>query len=333
MALVLVLLAGIGYRSRERHRQVAADREQRQVWHEELIGAFRPMAADLSALMRNSDAMKAGAYPADQLGADLESSLPNFVSSRELVAALPELRRAPGARELYLQAARLHLEFLRVHRASVRPPIDPLKSELDLLGRRLRVLADRVYDRAGEVAEPRVATPTVGAVEFRALDEVPRWETEGLAAGPPLAHPSAPSVDPSSAPSRSRKSHENWLAQVREVPIPAASRLGAAIESDDVEALEGLAVEFATAERLLRATPRPSAAAGRRTAVLQLGLLVDSEAARAAHAAGLTGDDKVKRPLLAVARRLALIGDRLWDPALGTRSSGFQQALLEDRGL
>lgn len=187
LILALAMFVGVGSLRHDHRRQVASEQVRRQRWHEDLLGAFRPMADELSALIRKGAEWRTGDYPAADLAAELEAALPKFVRSRDQVAALPELESAPGARALYLQAARLHLEFVRVYLAAVRPPLDALKSELHLLGSRLRVLADRVYDQAGAIARPVMPSAPTPAIEFRMVEEVPRWESEGLAPGPPLA--------------------------------------------------------------------------------------------------------------------------------------------------
>ena len=56
---------------------------------------------------------------------------------------------------------------------------------------------------------------------------------------------------------------------------------------------------------------------------VQLGLLVDAEAARAAQAATLLPQGVQRASLRTSAQRLALLGDRLWDPRLGVRDSGL----------
>jgi hypothetical protein len=61
-------------------------------------------------------------------------------------------------------------------------------------------------------------------------------------------------------------------------------------------------------------------------------LLVDGESARVAQAATLVADPVQSGRLTDVARRLALIGDGMWHPALGFRQSGFNVDVLKQTG-
>jgi hypothetical protein len=61
---------------------------------------------------------------------------------------------------------------------------------------------------------------------------------------------------------------------------------------------------------------------------VRLALLVHGEAARTGQAAALTG----QVPLRDVARRLAVVGDRLWSgPGLPARDTGYDPAILAAR--
>jgi hypothetical protein len=60
---------------------------------------------------------------------------------------------------------------------------------------------------------------------------------------------------------------------------------------------------------------------------VQLGLLIDSEASRAAEAARLATGAPASA-LTKIAQTLALVGDELWDDRLGARHTGFPAALL-----
>ena len=60
---------------------------------------------------------------------------------------------------------------------------------------------------------------------------------------------------------------------------------------------------------------------------MRLSLLTNAEATRIAQAATLeTGT--AQSQLMTIAKTMALIADDLWDPRLGTRSSGFEPGLL-----
>jgi hypothetical protein len=118
---------------------------------------------------------------------------------------------------------------------------------------------------------------------------------------------------------------------VHRIDIPPAGELAAAITSGDASRLQQLSNRFVGAANAVNATPDPQ---GQReiSTTVRLGLLVDAESARVAQAATLVTDTAQGGRLTDVARRLALIGDGMWHPALGPRQSGFNPDLLKQTG-
>jgi hypothetical protein len=188
-------------------------------------------------------------------------------------------------------------------------PAGDLRTQLDLMAKRLRALADRVFDRGHALVKPALGEKPDPNVDIRLPEEVPNWAAEGLAPGPPLDDPPpAPSEEPQlRQASRPEQPRAQWLAAVEALHPPKPT-----LDSPK----ETARALVAAAERL-RSVPDP---AGDREegARIRLALLVQADGARAAQA-GL-GD---------VARRLLVVGDRLWSgPGLPERSSGLDPAIL-----
>ena len=274
-----------------------------------------------------------GKAPTGSFTADLDRLLPRFVDVRDKVAAIPPPKKAPAARVEYAASANLSVEAARVYRAAVEPGAEPLKGQLDLLARRLRALADRIYDRGRVAVDPSAVNPDqTPDVELRLPAEVPDWGAEGLAAGPPLeTGPPPPGSFPTRQETRPEEPVSAWSKRVQSLEVPPPTELAAAIEAGDAARLGALARRYAEATAALRAAPDP--VGGReRGAVAELDLLVYGEAARAAQAATLVPGDSAGR-LSAVATRLALVGDALRDPVFGKEKSGFDEKLLHDTAL
>jgi hypothetical protein len=300
-------------------------------WLQRLDDAFRPVADRLPELVQSAQSWAAGTTPPDRFGEDLRRIAPEFVKARAAVAAVPPLKEATTARDLFAASARLYVEYSQVYLGAVEPGAEGLKDQADLSARRLRVLGDRIYDRARHQVDPSRDEPPVGDVEVRLAEEVPDWAAEGLAAGPPLADPPPPppAEPPARQASRPTQSEKKWLSQVRGAGIPSAARLGDASRAGDAAALRSLADRFSVVSVALKKVPDPPQ--GRdRAAVVRLRLLVYGEAARVAQAAAVVVESPAAgRRWAESARRLAVIADGLADPDLAGRTSGFPASLLD----
>jgi hypothetical protein len=122
-----------------------------------------------------------------------------------------------------------------------------------------------------------------------------------------------------------------WVRAVHDAGIPSASELTSAINAGVATDLQQLSNRFIAAGRKLNAARDPK---GQRviSTTLRLGLLIYAESARVAQAATMVSDPTQAGRLTDVARRLALIGDTFWNPALGARHSGFNLDLLAQTG-
>jgi hypothetical protein len=301
---------------------------------DELFRAFKPLADDLVEVLESRRTWRAGQATTLDFALTLDAKRPSFEKARNDIVELRLAHSSDRSLDLYVEAAQLYLEMVRTLRVAVADVAEPLRLELDRSADRIRTLADRIYDQAKSAGDPGRTPTTAAHEEYRLTTEVPDWVDEGLAAGPPLADPPAPAPETPAIRQavRPQQPERTWLDAVRVSRIPDAGRLGAAIDAHDVAALRAVADDLATAVDRLRAVPDPARGGRARSAVLNLGLLVHEESARIGQGAGLIADPSVAGRLADVARRLALIGDDLWDGAFGPRTSGFDRALLRQRG-
>jgi hypothetical protein len=300
-------------------------------WQAEADVAFRPVTGGLLQLLRDGAEWRAGRRADADMAGLVDRLIPRFAGGAGKLAELPVLQSAPRAKALLEGSVQLYTDCLRVTAVALREQGD-LRAQLDLLGQRLRILGDRVYDRARVAVDPKaLESLPAGGVDLRLPSDVPNWADAGLAAGPPLAAATAVGAEFPAERERSRpeQPEEGWRRAVEAAGIPPVSDLVRAITTGETDALDGLAARLEQTAAALAAVPDPPN--GReRAATVRLSLLVHAEAARAARAAALvTADPGRDRPaLLAVARRLVLIGDGLWDPALPERVSGLDPGLL-----
>jgi hypothetical protein len=268
---------------------------------------------------------------AESFSSEINLFLPEAVRARQVVAGIPLLEEAPAARDLYRDSVGLYVDFGRIYLVAVEPAAEPLRAQLDLAARRLRNLADKLYDQAQLLVDP--ASESLGGdnVVVRRLPEVPDWEAEGLAAGPPLADapPPPPEVPPEREAQRDEEPEKAWLARLRQAGFPSGADLAAAIGSGDTGRLGAQAETYLASVSALRVAPDPEGGRGR-AAVVALSYLVEAESARVAQAATLLPAGSARDRLSRVARRLALLGENLLEPDLRGRPSGFDPALLDD---
>ena len=183
-----------------------------------------------------------------------------------------------------------------------------VRTQLDLLARRVRELADRVFDRGHAALAPYLGEQQSPDVEVRQPEEVPLWAEEGLAAGPPLdaAPPPAASSPPLRQQTRPQESEAAWAKDVR-------AALNAKSRAPDANRFGDLARRYVAAAEALRMRPDPKGQRDR-SAVLRLGLLVDADGARAFQVATFLTNGP-QRSLNAVAGTIAAIGTSLVNEA------------------
>jgi len=305
-----------------------------EAWQTRIDDAFDPLADRLPEFVEGSVKWVAGEKPTDAFSADLQRILPELVRARDAVAAVPALEEAPTARDLYRDAAALYVEVARIYLVAVEPDADPLKAQLDLAARRLRTLADRVYDRARALIDPSSQQDLDSEdVEIRRPPEVPDWVAEGLAAGSPLtgAPPPAAETPPQREDVRPEEPVKKWLDRVRDEDIATPRELARRIDGGDEGELASVASDYYSAAMRLRDAPDP--AGGReRGALLGLSLLVHSEAARLGQAAATLPDGAPRARLQSVARRVTLVAEDTLEPDVRGQASGLDPGLLTEPG-
>jgi hypothetical protein len=293
-----------------------------------LTKAAKPLADGLQLLVPALDTWRKD--PAADT-TNVRSVLDTFLKSARPAATELASVRAGGDRREIKEAAvvsvRLYAVFAELEKVAVRLPVDPLQTQVDLIARRVRVLADRIYDRVTLTLD-NDAFDTGPDVEMRRPPDVPNWLTEGQAPGPPLDdEPPAPAEEPPTREQGRKEQDEgDWLDEVAAAVTVEASAVADSFGKGDE--LRDLARDLAEIAVDLAEVDDPSD--GReRAALVRLGLLLQAEAARAGQAALLAPPGELRTELEGLARRLLVAGDLLWDPELPARSSGLDPNLFE----
>lgn len=316
----------------------AAEQRAATAWERAVADIVAPLVADAPQLLRGAEEWSKGARPTERFQTELAGHLQVLVSVRDNLSHLEPFNRAPAASRRYVNSTQLYIEVARLYSVVTTMAPDDLRTQVELLARRVRVMADRVYDRGRAGIAPFRHEPVSTSTTLRPAEPAPVWADEHLAAGPPLDDsPAVETPAPAGTPGGSRAGARReepldvWRRAVEAADIPPAPRLADAIDAADAVGLAELARRFIAAGERLRARPDP-AGGHEKSAVLRLGLLLDAEAARAGRAAALAGpsDDEGGRRLADVARRLALVGQELWPAELGRRQSHLDPALLSN---
>lgn len=231
--------------------------------------AFAPLGRSFLALPEKARRWLAGELTDEDYGQELRLARQDAAQALADVSALP----AHPARAFYLATATLYLVHVDTHAASIR---HEHREQVALLARRLRELADRIFDRGHVLVDPD-AFEGGDDVTINLPEEVPDWVAEGLAPGPPL-EPSPPPPPADTPPLRQAtrpvQPEADWLAAVAAAGAPDELDLGGDVAAQ--------ARAYVAAAEALRDEPDPDVDGGReRSAILRLGWLVKADAARA----------------------------------------------------
>jgi hypothetical protein len=293
--------------------RVLTERRAATEWSDRAQAAYKPLQLTALQLPERVRTWQAGERSDDDLRTDLDTAFGEVVTVRDAVAELPTFELDPNVAPLYQWSTRIYVEYVRVLQGALARPAGPLRDQLVLVARRLRVLGDRVFDRGQARLEPYLHEPPNPDVVIQLPPEVPDWTADGMAAGPPLDDPPDP---PAATPAlreetRPTQPRAAWADAVTAAAVPTQAELDAAMAAGDQGALRALANRCSTIARDLGAVADPSGRHGREDgAQVRLGVLVTGEAARAAQA-----------ELPEVARSLAAIGAQvLAVPGLPPRS-------------
>jgi hypothetical protein len=285
-----------------------------QVWRDAAVADLRPLTGLVVNLGQGVNAWRSGTTSAHDAAAALDRFEVSLLAAQTAIDNRAPLAEAPRAVVDLRLTADLYLAAVRVARVATAQPDGALQDQLVLQFSRLRNLGDRAFDQANAELEPLLGAPReVEGVTIVRAPEVPDWVDMKLAAGPPLATPPSPVGTPRVYQSiRPTESAQDWIAHVRTLGIPSSAEQAAALRSGSVPQLGQLATLLTSASNDLFGSPDPRGERLIATRV-QLGLLIDAEAARAAEASRL-----IKRTRLpAIAEALAAAGDLLWDTRLG----------------
>jgi hypothetical protein len=275
-----------------------------EAWDGDAQQAFSPLVERAATFVGATRDWMAGEKADGEFVSEVDQDLIAFRRAGDRVAALKTPKRFAIAHDMYEASARLYVETARVYRASV---IQGDRTQLDLLGRRLRELADRVFDRGR--AALGIANPGSPNVEVKQPEEVPIWTAEGLAAGPPLDDPPPPAATtpPLHQTTRPEQSRARWERAVAKAGAPSLSQLRGAIAGGRPVAQRDVARRYVAAAEYLRARPDP--AGGREeSARLRLAWLVAADAARAAQTVPVFGTVDLSD----VGRQLERVAAMIW---------------------
>lgn len=270
-------------------------------WVSAAEDAFAPFE-ELPAVVRVLDDWRRGAADPEQVAAQLAALDQALAGVEPALVALGPHPDAPLAAPLHLATARLYEVAVDVEAVAVGMPAGEAALEVDLIARRLQVLANRVFDRGRAAVGEGPAADLGPDVVVHRPDPVPVWSDEGLAGafGPPgSVAPSGPVRD--------------WVDLARSAVPDDLADLDALLAAGDPVTLLDLAGRTEAAVLALRARPDPDG--GDRSTRVLLGLLVRVEAARLAAVAADTG----RAELAGAARSVAAVAadPAMWDSDLG----------------
>lgn len=286
----------------------AADPTVDEQWNEALATTLTPLSTVLVDLASTVDAWSTGRATDDELRSLLDRVGPVVDSVRRGAADLADHPDDRLAKPLVVTMSELYVRSVDAHDHALASTGE-IRTQWDRLGRRLRILADRIFDRARERTMAEVDRGPDVSVVLPA--EVPDWERLEIAAGPPLVD-----VDPNRSDEfplgreddRATQTEAAWRRQITAIDAPTSGDVRAA--ADDVSSLDALARRLVAAAEALRTVAVPDGDRGRADRVA-LGWLVRADAARAAQLDALDGraDDRTAalvESLLAVSSEAAL---------------------------
>jgi hypothetical protein len=320
---------------------VTASKAQ-QAFQGKVDEAFKALGDAVKIFLPKANDFEAGKVTPADFKSSVDAALPEFVKSRDAVAALEKYKKEPEINGYFLDAADLYVEVARIYGVAADPAADALRAQLNTAAKRLRTLGDRIYDRGRVVLDPSFYGASSQEVEVRPPTEVPDWVAEGMAAGPPLADqpgPAATSPPVREAtcgkgvpePCRKEESAGKWESRVKKAGFPQPAEVVRALEAGDTAKLGELAASYESKTRTLMAGADPKKDR-ERAAVTGLGLLTDGEAARLGQIATMLPAGEQRDRLMAVARRTLVSGDDLLESKLGFERSGLPASLLAETG-
>lgn len=256
-------------------------------WDRSIAEVFRPLGAALPTYARAVDDWSNGDLSDAALASTLDEVEPVIGGVASNVTAIPPHRSEDRAGALVTGAAELYVHAVSAHRAALAAADGSVAEQWDRLGRRLRILGDRTFDRARELTTPPI---DAGAgVELRLPAEVPDFDRLEMAVGPPLEPEDlsvADALPRVRAADREAQPLADWQEAVEELDAPTPDDVRGAM--DDPDRLAGLGRRLVAAAEDLRGEPVPAGDRGRADR-LAVGWLVLADAARAGQLSQVSG--------------------------------------------
>lgn len=291
LAVLGVVLTQSGDGDEPRSRPAPSNQAAASAWTGEAAAAYEPLGDTALRLPAYVREWLDGTRPMEQVRVDLKKAQ---VATTEVRDRLTRLRPFPFDQRvlpLYQSSSVLYVEHVRIYEAALGAPAGDVRTQLDRLARRTRLLGDRVFDRGQALVQPHLdEQPSNPDVVINLPEEVPDWGAEGLAAGPPLAPPPPTPTGPPPLREESRpvQPRASWEAAVRDASAPRVEELRDAMAARDPARLGVLSAQLDGAAQKLRAVADPDGDGGREeSARTRLHLLVRSEAMRTGQAAAV----------------------------------------------
>ncbi|MGQ0623820.1 MAG: hypothetical protein ACT4PP_04080, partial [Sporichthyaceae bacterium] len=312
IAAVAVLALGSGALTlalRGEDDSIISAREQTpgEIWKDGILADMTGMSQGALDYIKTLNDWREGKADAAKVSRDSDNALVKFLEARTMLSARVPFAQAPRALLNFRDSAELYIEVARLSKLGSSVTDKTLREQYQRAAGRLRVLGDRTYDLANADLAPFVfQSPEIDGVEFTRNAEVPSFAGGTFAPGPPLT-PLRPTtgVDRLYQQTRPQVTFPEWAALVAAADIPNAHEQAAAIAGGDVKELGALSDRLTAASDQLYGSADPQGERNLSTRI-QLGLLVQAEALRAAQLAAL-GPEQVRNRALVVARTLALV--------------------------
>jgi hypothetical protein len=297
--------------------QTAGDKYQSDV-----LKDFGSMSGSLVAYLQTFQSWRKGTVGDPQMAAEAQNMLGDIALTQQALAARLPFDQAPRALLDYRLSADGYGQAAALAMVTTGVPKGPLRTQLELAVSRVQTLADRIFDQGQAELKPyNTPEQDIPGVITRKAPEIPNWAAGDFAAGPPLTNVGGDKTQREYQDTRPEQSLSAWIKLVHGAGLPGAKEEASAISNGTLSALRTDAVTFTRTADLLYAKPDPRADR-LVNARLQLGLLFDTEATQLGQAAALAASGP-HDALLDVAKSLAAVGDKLWDPRLGARETGF----------
>ncbi|HEY2832338.1 MAG TPA: hypothetical protein VGJ14_07945 [Sporichthyaceae bacterium] len=293
----------------------------------DVLKDFANMSTTLVSYLQTLQNWRKDTVDDQQVAAAAQNMLGDIAATQQALAARAAFEQAPRAVVDYRLAADGYAQSAALTKVTAAVPRGALRTQLQLAISRVQTLSDRVFDQAQAELKPYM-TPDrdIPGVVIRKAPEVPNWAAGDYAPKAPLTDVGGDKTQREYQDTRPEQSVAAWSKLVRGADLPSAKDEATAISDGKLPALRTQAVDFTKVSDLLYGKPDPKAGRPSNTR-LQLALLIDAEATQLGQAAALAPQAD-HDALLTVAKSLAVIGDKLWDPQLGERSTGFPDSLL-----